>query len=364
MAAERGHPDRVVPDRIVSERIVSERGLAVLHAIVGDYVASNEPVGSKSIVDRHQFGVSAATIRNDMALLEEEELIVAPHTSSGRVPTDKGYRLYVDTLAKIRPLTGAQRAAIERFLGEATSLDDALARTVRLLSQLTNQVAVVQYPSLKRTQVRHIDLVAVGEDRVLCVLILGTGVVEQQLASLPAARVTEAWVNGLRDRIASAVVGHDLEDAVEAAQRLADSVDEWTSPSEAELVHRVLDVMLAQLRANRSERMTIAGAANLSRPADFAENLPAVLDAIEEQVTLLRLFGELAAQGSDVSASIGRENAPYGIAGAAVLASSYEHDGETRSNLGVIGPMRMDYASNIATVRAVASYLSRILGDA
>lgn len=344
--------------------MVSERSLAVLHAIVGDYVASNEPVGSKTIVERHHFGVSAATIRNDMALLEEEELIVAPHTSSGRVPTDKGYRLYVDTLARIRPLTSAQRSAIERFLGESTDLDDALVRTVRLLAQLTNQVAVVQYPSLKRTQVRHIDLVAVADDRVLCVLILGTGVVEQQLASLPAAQVTEAWVNGLRDRIAGVLVGHDLEDAVASAQRLAESVEDWADPSEADLVRRVIEVVLAQLQANRSERITIAGAANLSRPGDFAGNLPAVLEAIEEQVTLLRLFGELARDGREVAASIGRENAPYGIEGAAVIASSYEHDGESRSNLGVLGPMRMDYAGNMAAVRAVASYLSRMLDEA
>lgn len=344
--------------------MVSERSLAVLHAIVGDYVASNEPVGSKTIVERHQFGVSAATIRNDMALLEDEELIAAPHTSSGRVPTDKGYRLYVDTLAKIRPLTTAQRSAIERFLGESTDLEDALARTVRLLAQLTNQVAVVQYPSLKRTQVRHIDLVAVADDRVLCVLILGTGVVEQQLASLPAAQVTEAWVNGLRDRIAGVLVGRDLEEAVTSAQQLAASVEEWADPSETDLVRRVIDIVLAQLQANRSERITIAGAANLSRPGDFAASLPAVLEAIEEQVTLLRLFGELARGGRDVAASIGRENAPYGIEGAAVIASSYEHDGESRSNLGVLGPMRMDYAGNMAAVRAVASYLSRMLDEA
>lgn len=345
--------------------MVSERSLAVLHAIVGDYVASNEPVGSKAIVERHHFGVSAATIRNDMALLEDEELIVAPHTSSGRVPTDKGYRLYVDTLAKIRPLTSAQRSAIERFLGESTDLDDALARTVRLLAQLTNQVAVVQYPSLKRTQVRHIDLVAVGEDRVLCVLILGSGVVEQQIADLPAARVTEAWVNGLRERIAGAVVGHDLEAAVAEAQLLASAAEQWADPSEIELARRVIDVVLSQLQANRSERITIAGAANLSRPGEFeGGSLPAVLEAIEEQVTLLRLFGELVRDGSDVAASIGRENAPYGIEGAAVIASSYEHDGDARSKLGVLGPMRMDYAGNIASVRAVASYLSRMLGEA
>lgn len=342
--------------------MVSERSLAVLHAIVGDYVSSNEPVGSKAIVERHHFGVSAATIRNDMALLEEDELIAQPHTSSGRVPTDKGYRLYVDTLAKIRPLSGSQRSAIERFLGESNDLDDVMARTVRMLAQLTNQVAVVQYPSLGGTTVRHIDLVAIAEDRVLCVLILGSGVVEQQLAWLPAARVTEAWVHGLRGRIAEAVVGVDVDSGVAALTKLADTVTEWAEPTEAPLVERVLEVVRSQLQANRSERIAFAGAANLTRADAFAGSLPGVLDAIEEQVTLLRLFGELAHEGRAVAASIGRENAPYGLSAASVIASPYE-DGGVSSKLGVLGPTRMDYAGNIAAVRAVARYLNQILGE-
>lgn len=349
-------------DRSGNER-VSERGLAVLHAIVSDYISSNEPVGSKSIVDRHHFGVSAATIRNDMALLEDEQLIVAPHTSSGRVPTDKGYRLYVDTLSKIRPLTSAQRSAIERFLGESRDLEDVLARTVRLLAQLTNQVAVVQYPSLRRTSVRQIDLVTLGGDRVLCVLILGNGVVEQQLAMLPAAQVTDAWVSGVRDRIAGVTIGHDLEAAVIQLQEFEHTIEDWAQPGEIDLIRRLVGVVLAQLRANRSERITIAGAANISRPGDLSDSLPSVLEAIEEQVTLLRLLGELAHTSGDVSASIGRENEPYGLEGTSVIASNYEHDGENRSNLGVLGPIRMDYANNIATVRAVARYLSKLLGE-
>lgn len=342
---------------------LSARGLAVLHAIVGDYVASNEPVGSKAIVERHHFGVSAATIRNDMALLEEEELIIAPHTSSGRVPTDKGYRLYVNTLATIRPLAASQRSAIERFLGEAHDLDDALARTVRLLAQLTNQVAVVQYPTLARTQVRHLELVAVGESRVLCVLILGTGVVEQQVANLPAAAVTEAWVRGLRERLAGAVVGEDLESAVRATRVLSESVDVWAEAGEAGLVREVLAVVLSQLQANRSERIAIAGAANLTRRGEFTGSLPTILEAIEEQVTLLRLFEELAREGGEFAASIGRENAAYGFDGTAVIAAGYERDGVGSSGVGVIGSMRMDYAANIATVRAVARYLGRLLDD-
>lgn len=341
--------------------MVSERSLAVLHAIVSDFVASNEPVGSKAIVERHSFGVSAATIRNDMALLEEDELIAQTHTSSGRVPTDKGYRLYVDTLAKIRPLTPAQRTAIERFLGESSDLDDVMARTVRLLSQLTNQVAVVQYPSLRGTAVRHVDLVALGEDRVLCVLILANGVVEQQTANLPAARVTEAWINGLKERIASVVVGSEIEVAGRALAELADTVAEWAGPAEADLILSVLNVVSSQVHANRSDRMAVAGAANLTRPGEFSGSLSAVLEAIEEQVTLLKLFDELVQDERDVAASIGRENEPYGLSNASVIATGYETGGESR--LGVLGPLRMDYVGNIQSVRAVARYLNRLLGD-
>ncbi len=165
--------------------MVSERSLEVLRVIVQDYVASREPVGSKSIVERHSFGVSAATIRNDMALLEEEQLIAAPHTSSGRVPTDKGYRLFVDHLAEARPLSAAQRTAIEAFLGQSVDVDDVLSRTVRLLSQLTNQVALVQYPSVARSRIRHIELVSLAPRRLLSVLITDSGAVEQRVIELP-----------------------------------------------------------------------------------------------------------------------------------------------------------------------------------
>lgn len=341
--------------------MVSERSLAVLHAIVGDFVSSNEPVGSKSIVDRHNFDVSPATIRKEMALLEEDELIAQPHTSSGRVPTDKGYRLYVDTLAKLRPLSAAQRSAIERFLGESTDLDDVMARTVRLLAQLTNQVAVVQYPSLRGVAVRHIDLVTLGENRVLCVLILGNGVVEQQSASLPAAEITEAWVTGLHERIAGAVVGHDIDTADDAISDLAATVHDWAGPGEAGLIERLLNIVSGQLRANRSDRISVAGAANLTRRGEFAGSLPTVLEAIEEQVTLLRLFDELVQDEREIVSSIGRENEAYGLSGASIIATNYEQGGASR--LGVLGPLRMDYAGNISTVRAVARYLNKLLGE-
>jgi heat-inducible transcriptional repressor len=141
---------------------LDDRKLAVLAAIVEDYVATQEPVGSRALVERHQLRVSPATVRNDMAVLEEEGYIRQPHTSAGRVPTDAGYRLFVDKLSRIKPLTPAERRAIERFLLGAVDLDDVVHRTVRLLAQLTRQVAVVQYPSLSRSSVRHFELVPIS----------------------------------------------------------------------------------------------------------------------------------------------------------------------------------------------------------
>src|SRR6187397_439474 len=189
-----------------------ERRLAVLRAIVEDYVATEEPVGSRALVERHSLGVSPATIRNDMAALEDEGYIAQPHTSAGRIPTDKGYRLFVDKLSTVKPLTSAERRAIQSFLDGAVDLDDIVGRTVRLLAQLTRQVAVVQYPSLIRSSVRHIELVALTPSRVLLVLITNTGRVEQRAVELPAD-VGDQLLGELRALLNTAVVGVRLADA-------------------------------------------------------------------------------------------------------------------------------------------------------
>lgn len=339
--------------------MVSERGLEVLRVIVQDYVASREPVGSKSIVDRHSFGVSAATIRNDMALLEDEELITAPHTSSGRVPTDKGYRVFVDQLADLRPLSSAQRQAIEAFLGQSADLDDVLARTVRLLSQLTHQVALVQYPSLAASRVRHIELVTLAPTRLMTVLITDSGRVEQRQFDL-ASPIDDVLAGELRAKLNAALGGLGLSDA---AARLA------TFPAEFPLERRPLVAQIVaslseQVLANRQDKLLLAGTANLARTEeDFTGSIFPVLEAIEEQVTLLRLFGEMEVDLGGVSARIGRENATFGLGETSVVTSGYSSSGGSVARLGVLGPTRMDYSNNMAAVRAVARYLSRLLGE-
>ncbi|MCU1471267.1 MAG: hrcA [Glaciihabitans sp.] len=339
--------------------MVSQRSLDVLRVIVQDYVASREPVGSKSIVERHSFGVSAATIRNDMALLEEEELIAAPHTSSGRIPTDKGYRVFVNQLADLRPLTPAQRQAIEAFLGASVDLDDVLARTVRLLSQLTHQVALVQYPSLLTSRVRHIELVPLSATRVMSVFITDSGRVEQRMLDV-ASPLDEAFLAELRARLNAALGGLGL---AEATERLITFAEQFPGQRQR-LVEQVTSSLVEQIGANRQDRLLMAGTANLVRTEeDFSGSIFPVLEAIEEQVTLLRLFGEMSADQNGVSVSIGRENAEFGLGETSVLTSGYAASGGALARLGVLGPLRMDYSNNMAAVRAVARYLTRLLGE-
>ncbi|MBX3100052.1 MAG: heat-inducible transcriptional repressor HrcA [Salinibacterium sp.] len=338
--------------------MVSDRGLEVLRVIVQDYVASREPVGSKSIVDRYSFGVSAATIRNDMALLEDEELITAPHTSSGRVPTDKGYRVFVDQLADLRPLTPAQRQAIESFLGQSADLDDVLARTVRLLSQLTHQVALVQYPSLTSARVRHIELVSLAPQRLMTVLITDSGRVEQRQFDI-VTPIDDALAGELRAKLNATLGGLGLTDAAARLGTFADGFPAEHRPVVAQIVASLSE----QVLAGRQDKLLLAGTANLARTEeDFSGSIFPVLEAIEEQVTLLRLFGEMEIDLGGVSARIGRENATFGLGETSVVSSGYSSAGSV-ARLGVLGPTRMDYSNNMAAVRAVARYLSRLLGE-
>ncbi|MEJ2579577.1 MAG: heat-inducible transcriptional repressor HrcA [Kineosporiaceae bacterium] len=339
--------------------MTDDRRLAVLRAIVEDYVRTREPVGSKALVERHSLGVSPATIRNDMAALEEEGYIAQPHTSAGRIPTDLGYRMFVDRLARVKPLSSAEKRAIHSLLDAAVDLDDVLDRTVRLLAQFTHQVAVVQYPSLSRSTVRHIELVPLAADRILVVLITDTGRVEQRVAEV-GAELTDQVLADLRARLNTVAVGAPLTSVGTHAEEVA-----ATFPADDRAaVGRVVDALATTADSEREERIVLAGTANLARSGpDFARSIEPVLEALEEQVVLLRLLTDMAADTGDVGVRIGHETAYEGLAETSLVASGYGAPGQVVARIGVLGPTRMDYPTTIGTVRAVARYLSRILAS-
>ncbi len=339
---------------------LDERKLEVLRAIVEDYVATQEPVGSKALVERHQLQVSPATIRNDMAVLEEEGYIRQPHTSAGRVPTDRGYRLFVDKLSRIKPLSPAERRAIERFLVGVVDLDDVVHRTVRLLAQLTRQVAVVQYPSLSRSKVRHLELVPVSTTRLMLVMIADTGRVEQRVVELPDP-LPETDVLRLRATINDKLGGQRLSDTPPLVQDLTEEIEPALRPAMTVLATLLLETLVER----GEERIALAGTANLTRGGilDFQGSLRPILEALEEEVILLKLIGSSEPEPRVTRVLIGDENEIEHLRATSVVSAGYGPGGTVVGGMGVLGPTRMDYPGNIATVSAVARYVGEILAQ-
>ena len=340
--------------------MVEDRKLAVLRAIVEDYVSTQEPVGSKALVERHQLGVSPATVRNDMAALEEEGFIAQPHTSAGRIPTDKGYRLFVDRLSQVKPLSAAERRAISTLLEGAIDLDDVVQRSVRLLAQLTRQVAIVQYPTLSRSTVRHVEVVPLAATRVLVVLILSTGRVEQRVVELPDADRRRA---GRRP-------AHPAQPRRRRASGSPTPPATWSllpedlEPAQRGPVAVLVTALVEAMSDHRSdERVVVGGTANLARFGDgFDLAIRPMLEALEEHVVLLSCSVRRRSP-SMVTVRIGHEGPYQELASTSVVATGYGPGDEALAALGIVGPTRMDYPGTMAAVRAVARYVSRILDE-
>ncbi|MCI9888914.1 heat-inducible transcriptional repressor HrcA [Micrococcales bacterium 31B] len=337
-----------------------ERRLEILRAIVTDYVQTREPVASKHVGERHNLGVSPATIRNDMAQLEEEGLITQPHTSAGRIPTDAGYRSFVNHLGDVKRLSEAERRAMTTLMEGADDLDDLLERAVRILANLTHQVAVVQYPSLAQARVHHLEVVSMRPGLVMLVLITDSGQVDQKTVAVDA-ELNEADLALIKQRLNETLHGLRVTDAVTALP----GVPELLPQAVAQRVGPVLAALHQVCEAKRQDRIVLAGRANLARSgADFVQTLDSVLDAIEEQVVLLRLLHNMVHEAGETSVLIGHEVTHEGLVGTSLVATGYAAGEQPLTRMGVLGPTRMNYPLNISAVRAVATYVSRYIDRA
>jgi len=335
---------------------MSSRRLEILRAIVDEYVATQEPVGSKSIADRHGLGISPATIRNEMAVLEDEGLITQPHTSAGRIPTDLGYRVFVDKLATVKPLSSAERRAIETFLEGALDLDDVVMRTVRLLADVTKQVAVVQYPTMVKSRVRHVEIVSLTSSRLMVILITDAGRIEQRAIEL-TKDVPDQFISAIRNQLNNAMMGQSLPDV---AERLTGIMESY-STSDRRDVAIVLSTVIEMAMEQPEQKVVLAGTANLARfQEDFSRQMHPVLEALEEQVVLLRLLGDA---NETVKVRIGSEQSETNLRSTSLVTVGYGSDSSPLGALGIIGPTRMDYAGSMAAVSAVARYVGRFINE-
>jgi len=326
-----------------------DRRFQVLRAIVADFVSTKEPIGSKSLVERHNLGVSSATVRNDMAVLEAEGYITQPHTSSGRIPTEKGYREFVDRLDDVKPMSSAERRAIQGFLESGVDLDDVLRRAVRLLAQLTRQVAVVQYPTLSTSTVRHLEVISLTPARLLMVVITDTGRVDQRVVELGDV-IDDHQLSQLREMLGQALDAAQLDGRGGQSKSLSNAVG------------RSATVLLESLVEHTEERLLLGGTANLTRnTADFGGSLRSILEALEEQVVVLRLLAAQQ-QAGKITVRIGHETEAEQMAGTSVVSTTYGTLDTVYGGMGVLGPTRMDYPGTIASVAAVAMYIGEVLG--
>ena len=340
------------------ETQLDDRKAAILKAIVQDYVREGEPVGSKRLVDSWGLGVSSATVRTEMAALEEAGYIAQPHTSAGRIPTDKGYRYFVDALAESSPLTESQRQTLQDLLRDSTDLEELLRRASTVLSRLTRYAALVVAPALDRSRLRHIELVQLGPTSILGVFIADTGRVDKRMLDLDAP-VSEHDVARARHAVNEAAAGLRTNQAPDVIAGISSG-----APVE---VRPLLDAVADAVRRGMShpspgEQVIVGGTANMAAPGYFErlEQVKSVYETLEEQVIVLQMLQD-ALQVGDPAVRIGHELPLVELAACSVVAASYDAAGSSAGSVGVLGPTRMDYPRTLAVVQAVASSIEQAL---
>lgn len=342
--------------------VLDDRKAAILTAIVQDYVRDGEPVGSKRLVEEWNLGVSSATVRAEMAALEEAGYITHPHTSAGRIPTDLGYRYFVDSLQGMdtTAVSAEQRAALEALLLGSADLEDLLRRASSVLSRLTRFAALVAAPRLDQSRIRHIELVQLGPTSVLAVMIAETGRVEKRMLDLETA-LADHDVQRARHAVNDAAVGLRTDQAPDVISGLAAGAP----PEVRGLIEAVADAVRQGLSGMRGgfEQVFVGGTANIAAGYfNRLEEVQRVYETLEEQMVVLKVLREALAVG-DPSVRIGTELPLVELAACSIVAASYEATGDAVGSLGVLGPTRMDYPRTLAAVQAVASSLEKALAE-
>ena len=329
------------------QTLFDNRKAAILSAVVQQYIETAQPVGSNHVAKAPGVAVSSATVRHDMALLENQGYLTQPHTSAGRVPTDKGYRFFVDALRQRTPsLVAADRGIVRDFFTNANGeLEAVLARTSELLISLTDCAAVVVGPEAAVAQIRAAQLVDLSTHVVLVVAVMSNGVVEKRTVEVDT-ELTEVIV-------------------AEASRRLAESV---VCKTLAELEPQVfgndplLGAAVEALRAaSHSAEIVVGGASRVAAAFEGVEQIRDVLAILEQQIVVVSLIRDVLDRGMQVA--IGGETGVEPLAECSLVVAPYAGPGEARGMIGVLGPTRMDYVKALAAVAVVSRRLGSALSE-
>ena len=331
---------------------LDDRKAAILRAVVEEYIETAQPVGSQHVAERTEVSVSSATVRNEMVALEKDGFLAQPHTSAGRVPTDKGYRFFVDQLTRPGPLGPAERQKVREFFARAHGeLEQMLQDTSRLLSGLTSYAAVVVGPPAETATIRSVQVVGLGGRVAMVVAVLSNGAVVKHTMELDET-VGEEHLGAATAHLAPHVVGRslvDLADVPSSGNTVLDSV-----------TNRATGALRGTAR-EEPEHVFVGGAARMAAAFDAVETVRSVLDTLEQQYVVVSLLRDVLDRG--LSVAIGHEHGLQPLSECAVVVAPYGGEGGSRGSIGVLGPTRMNYPQALAAVAVVSQRLGHRLEE-
>jgi heat-inducible transcriptional repressor len=335
--------------------MLDERKTAILRAIVQEYIATAQPVGSSHVASASGLQVSSATVRNEMAVLEQEGYLAQPHTSAGRVPTDKGYRFFVDHMASPGRLDDVSSQRVGSFFDSAHGrIEELLHQTTNLLAQVTHHAAVVVGPRAERATIRSVQLVSVSSHTAVVVAVMSSGSVENQLIEIDP-EISDVRLGAASAHLQSLATGKSID-------QLPLTLTESTSTSLDAITDRLCLAALDALRSQRhDESVFVGGASSMAQAFDAVDTVRSVLRTLEQQYVVVSLVRDMLNRG--LSVAIGAEHGVEPLAACSVVVAPVVIDGEQAGTIGVLGPTRMDYPQAMATVEAVSDRLGRRLSD-
>jgi len=331
--------------------MLDDRKTRILRAVVQEYISTGQPVGSGHVAKLPGVQVSPATVRNEMAVLEQEGYLAQPHTSAGRIPTDKGYRLFVDELTPDGRLESVASQKVGEFFNSAhLRMEELLRETTTLLAGITSHAALVVGPKTEATTVRSVQVVRLSQRTATVVIVLSNGTVQNETISL-ADGIDDQHLDSATRHLSTHLVNHALGE-----------VDSIAITNDVHVDVVCASAFAALSRHGDDEPVFVGGAAALAQSFDAVDVVRKVLQTLEQQYVVVSLVRDILDRG--LSVAIGAEHGVEPLAACSVVVAPVVAEGETLGSIGVLGPTRMNYPQALATVEVVSEQLGRRLADA
>lgn len=350
---------RVLTNRKVRSVDLSERKLCILKAVIDDYIMTGFPVGSRTISKKNDIDFSSATIRNEMADLEELGFLVQPHTSAGRIPSHMAYRYYVDRLMKVSKLNAKEAELIRSYFEDRMSeIEQVMEKAAQVLSKTTHQISMVLRPQLKKSIIKSIQLVKITEQRAILLVVTDAGLVKDTVITVPEGIAT-GYMEMVSNLLTEKLSGKSLEEAEEdLIIGLKESANE-----NSELVTDILSAIETSVEPHGKRGIVLSGTQNIIDFPSFmslekARNFLSVLETRDMLYDMMKKATQL-----EFSVTIGQENECEELKDMSIVTATYKIGGKSLGSFGVIGPTRMDYSKIVSILGYVSNSMNTILSD-